>query len=276
MSNIHICEKFVNTAKSVGPRSSKKSPLKKKSVPCEKKWKEAKERVQTKAHHEAAPNPESISPMAMFQREQRPVVAEEELPAEWEEIVTEIDEEKPIFLDLADEEEEPQVCVFIREEDRPVVHSPVAPVDLAVDVKDNIPVETAYQPVHAVADIEMLITQMVSHVQEVSTVDRTEIIIELKHPPLFEGARLVITEFDTAKRELNITFERLTPEAQVVLSTPEHRDMLHHGMKEHGYHVHIMIASTEEEIQFAVCHAEERSDQGFSDQQQQEREEEQE
>lgn len=102
----------------------------------------------------------------------------------------------------------------------------------------------AEKPVLPASNIQEIINQMVSQVTEIKDSGRTETIVTLKHPPLFAGANIVVTGFDSAKGEFNITFENLTQAAKNILDMQANRDSLLVALQEKGYNVHILTATT--------------------------------
>lgn len=102
----------------------------------------------------------------------------------------------------------------------------------------------AEKPVLPASNIQEIINQMVSQVTEIKDTGRTETIVTLKHPPLFAGANIVVTAFDSAKGEFNITFENLTQAAKNILDMQSNKDSLLLALQEKGYNVHILTATT--------------------------------
>ncbi len=60
-------------------------------------------------------------------------------------------------------------------------------------------------------------------------------MITIKHPPLFEGATLTITEYSSAPQQFNITFENLSPDAQRVVEAVANQQQLKQTLIERGY-----------------------------------------
>jgi len=56
----------------------------------------------------------------------------------------------------------------------------------------------------SLSQIEELARKLVDEITIMKHDGRTETTITLKHPPMFEGSQVTITEFDSAKKELNI------------------------------------------------------------------------
>jgi hypothetical protein len=81
------------------------------------------------------------------------------------------------------------------------------------------------------------------------TVDKhgqTDTVITLKYPPLFQDAKIIVTSFDSAKGEFNISFENLTQAAQLLLDKEENRQSLLSALEKRGYNVHILSTTTVE------------------------------
>ncbi len=93
--------------------------------------------------------------------------------------------------------------------------------------------------------IEELINKIVDEVNILKVDGRTDMTLTLKHPPMFSGAQITITEFDSAKKEFNIKFENLSQEAHELISMQSNLDKLQSGMQQRGYNVHIVSANTE-------------------------------
>lgn len=93
--------------------------------------------------------------------------------------------------------------------------------------------------------IEELIRKIVDEVTVMKVEGKTETTLTLKHPSMFSGAQVTITEFDSAKKELNIKFEGLTQQAHEIISLQANREALRSALQQKGYNVHIVTANTE-------------------------------
>lgn len=94
-------------------------------------------------------------------------------------------------------------------------------------------------------NMQRIIDQLVDKVYMMQVDGKSEMTITLKHPPLFEGANLVVTSFDSAKGEFNISFENLTQAAKKVLDMQVNQESLRHGLELKGYMVHIVTTTTQ-------------------------------
>lgn len=119
---------------------------------------------------------------------------------------------------------------------------------LATSTTTQAPINTAEiktePPVSKAAELQALITQIVDKAYQMELDGKTETTVLLKHPPLFAGANLVVTSFDTARGEFNISFENLTQAAKYVLDMQANRDSLKLALEQKGYAVHIVTTTT--------------------------------
>ena len=93
-------------------------------------------------------------------------------------------------------------------------------------------------------NIQEIINQIVDKVVEIKDGGKTETIITLRNPPLFAGSNVVVTGFDSAKGEFNISFENLTQAAKEMLDQRANRDSLMFALEQKGYAVHIVTTTT--------------------------------
>ena len=94
-------------------------------------------------------------------------------------------------------------------------------------------------------DIAALVEQIVKSMYTVETQGRTDTVITLQNPPLFKDAQIVISAFDTARGQFNISFENLTQAAQKLLSQDTNRTSLINALHEKGYGVQILTITTQ-------------------------------
>lgn len=115
----------------------------------------------------------------------------------------------------------------------------VARPDVSINL--NTKAEAALPPLKS---IQELINLMVKEAQSLESEGKTDTTISLKYPPIFEGAQLTVTSFDSAKGEFNISFANLTQAAQQLVNNADNRANLLLSLEQKGYHVHILTAST--------------------------------
>ncbi|NGX57951.1 MAG: hypothetical protein K940chlam3_00852 [Chlamydiae bacterium] len=106
------------------------------------------------------------------------------------------------------------------------------------------------------AQMDLLMKLLVDSVTQMKTDGKTETTVVLKHPPLFAGAKLTLTAFDTAKGEFNVTFSELTAQAKQLLDMQQAKESLMRHLEEKGYVLHIMVTTTEKEETLLTAEAE--------------------
>jgi len=134
----------------------------------------------------------------------------------------------------------------------PVNNQPIAAANINFD-------KTA--PPTSSINLHELISQLVDKATQLDLNGKTETTITLKQPPLLAGANLVVTGFDSAKGEFNISFDSLTQAAKNVLDLQVNRDSLLNALNQKGYAVHIISTTTTIENHLSV-EASPRDDRG--------------
>ena len=104
-------------------------------------------------------------------------------------------------------------------------------------------------------DLQEIIDQLVDKVVQMETDGRTDTVITLKQPPILAGADLVVTSFDSAKGEFNITFQKLTQAGQEMLDMHANQQSLLLALEKKGYAVHIVTTTTLAEIKIPTTAA---------------------
>ncbi|NGX41889.1 MAG: hypothetical protein K940chlam7_00163 [Chlamydiae bacterium] len=117
----------------------------------------------------------------------------------------------------------------------PMVTSPAA---------SSSSVQRAEQAQSAAQNMQEIIDQIIDKLYTLKVDGKTDTLITLKHPPLFAGSSVVVTAFDTAKGEFNITFENLTQAAKQILDLKQNQESLKFGLEQKGYTVHIVTTTT--------------------------------
>lgn len=113
---------------------------------------------------------------------------------------------------------------------------------------DDVKAEQAGKRINtSQTQLDLLMKQLVDAVTVMKVDGKTETTLLLKNPPLFAGAKLTVTGFDSAKGEFNITFSELNAQAKQLLDMQEARNNLIHQLEDKGYVMHIMITTTEKE-----------------------------
>lgn len=122
--------------------------------------------------------------------------------------------------------------------------NPLVGVSPTALISETAPMENTSVPKTTFSNIQEIVDQIVTNIYTLKVEGKTETLITLKHPPLFEGANLVITAFDTAKGEFNIAFENLTQMAKHFLEMQDNQNALRLALEDKGYVVHIITTTT--------------------------------
>jgi hypothetical protein len=114
-----------------------------------------------------------------------------------------------------------------------VTPQPIASVEGKVD-----------KAIAPIADIQEIVNQLVDKLYTISQSGKTDTVITLKHPPILTGAQLIVTSFDNAKGEFNISFENLTQAGKNLLDLRLNQESLLNALEQKGYAVHILTTTT--------------------------------
>jgi hypothetical protein len=106
--------------------------------------------------------------------------------------------------------------------------------------------------------LKELVDQIVKEMYVVKTGDVTDTVITIRHPPMFEGAQIKVTSFESARGEFNIAFENLSQQAKEILDSRVNRESLLLALNKEGYNVHIMTTSTQAAGPLYTAQAEQR------------------
>lgn len=85
-----------------------------------------------------------------------------------------------------------------------------------------------------------LFKQTVDALSTMVTKAQTTTLVTIKQPPLFEGATLLVTEYSSAKKEYNITFGNLSPDARRLIEATSSQTQLRQALIDKGYTLHLM------------------------------------
>lgn len=119
----------------------------------------------------------------------------------------------------------------------------VNPLGLATQASNSIADVQTKRTISA-SHIQEIIEQMVNSLKTVHDSGKTETLITLKHPPIFEGANIILSAYDSAKGEFNIAFENLTQAAKQLLDLRANQESLRQALEQRGYAVHIVVTTT--------------------------------
>ena len=69
----------------------------------------------------------------------------------------------------------------------------------------------------------------------------------MRNPPILDGATITLTTTDNAKREVNIAFANLSPDAKMLLDRKLKEDSLTQTLDRKGITVHMLTTTTQAE-----------------------------
>ncbi len=111
-------------------------------------------------------------------------------------------------------------------------------------VSTNFSVESSPYSQQA-SPIQKVVEKLVSEIQMIEAQGKTNTVVTLNQPGIFKGANLVITSFESAKGEFNLSFENLTQQGKLLLES--NMDSLKQNLEQKGYVTHIITTTTMEE-----------------------------
>ncbi|HRD55403.1 MAG TPA: hypothetical protein PLC42_03295 [Parachlamydiaceae bacterium] len=115
--------------------------------------------------------------------------------------------------------------------------NPVNPINLNTSQKVE-------QTVSIGSPIEIAVSELTDKLMIVQTKGQTDMVVQLNAPGTFQGTIVVISEFDSAKGQLNLAFENLKNEAKLLLDSVSNRESLLTALSEKGYIVQQFTTTT--------------------------------
>jgi len=146
---------------------------------------------------------------------------------------------------IAIEGEEGRPLIGGREKEAPIIptgreaEAPVQPTQVPGEAIVRPEITPEAREAHR-AELHALVEQVAETMATLVSKADTTIVVTLKHPPLFDGASLIVKESATAKNEYNITFENLSPQARALIETQANQEQLRQGLIEKGYTMHMI------------------------------------
>lgn len=92
--------------------------------------------------------------------------------------------------------------------------------------------------------MQLLIEQVVKQMYTVDTQGKTDTVMVLQYPPLFKDAKIVVSAYDSAKGQFNISFENLTQAAQKILDLEANKKSLVLALEHRGYNIQAVTTTT--------------------------------
>jgi hypothetical protein len=121
------------------------------------------------------------------------------------------------------------------------------------------------------ATIKDLANQIIDRIQIMRRDNETSTMITLRHPPILQGATITLTTSDHAKKEFNISFANLTPDAKLFLDRKLNEDSLTQTLERKGIIVHMVSTTTQPENLLNI----DAAGQAFRDRQEQQQQQQQ-
>lgn len=115
--------------------------------------------------------------------------------------------------------------------------TPVNPINLVANDKIE-------QTAPVASPIQDIVVELIDKLTIIQTKGQTDTVVTLNSPGIFKGAIVVMSEFDTANGQLNLTFENLTSQAKNLLDSLPNRDALLTILSEKGYMVQSFVTTT--------------------------------
>ncbi|MCH1429371.1 MAG: hypothetical protein L7U87_01300 [Chlamydiales bacterium] len=104
------------------------------------------------------------------------------------------------------------------------------------------------QQADRVQQVKQIVTQMVSHIQTMVSKDMSSITLTLSAPPELAGANIEIKSHSTSTKQLDISFNNLSPDQHKVLqeniqNNPASQKQLSDALQQHGFTVNKLEVS---------------------------------
>jgi len=112
----------------------------------------------------------------------------------------------------------------------------IEPVNALASTKVEKPVSTS--------NLYEIVKALMAELSVAKIDGKTETTVTLNIPGMFKGAVIVISQFDSAKGELNLAFENLTQQAKLLMDSQPNRDALIRSLSEKGYTIQMMVTTT--------------------------------
>lgn len=123
-------------------------------------------------------------------------------------------------------------------------------------------------PVRSIQDI---VDQIVKTIQTIDNQGKTDTVVTLQHPPIFQGAQIILTSYETAPNEFNIAFTNLATQAKAFLDQQLSKDSLTLALENKGFVIHMITTTTLHEVPSTLAFNENDNRQYSQDEQRQRR-----
>lgn len=122
----------------------------------------------------------------------------------------------------------------------------VNPLNQQAAAVERVIDSTPQKPLSPTLSAAQIVEQITHHmeVQQFKAQGLTNTTVTLNYPNMFKDAQVIVTSFDTARNQFNITFQNLGAQAKALLDQQATQDSLKHALEVKGYMVHIITATT--------------------------------
>lgn len=220
------------------------------------------------AEQKVATSKKSTSPFSLFQQQS----TAKKNPA-WEAMAQE-GTDLPVFATGDNSLTKPKTTTRFDPEQPEMTHVNLmsgGPMPLAASVGEEPPKVQGT----IIGQLKEIVDKLVDKLYTMETSGKTDTVLVLKQPPIFAGAQIVVTEFKTAAKEFNLSFENLRPDAKQLIDN--NLQGLRTALADKGYTQAVHIITTTTYIEHTVPGQQlAQSDRERGEQQQRQRQQEQE
>ena len=123
------------------------------------------------------------------------------------------------------------------------------PILRAGEVEQPLSAKVPLDPKPVLRD---LAAELIKEIQTLRSGEKTDTIVTLRFPPLFEGATVTLSTLDSAKRQLDLLFANLSDQAKLLLDNKLANDSLILALERKGFQVHTITTTTQAESPLQV------------------------
>ena len=120
-------------------------------------------------------------------------------------------------------------------------NAPITPTN-QINLNAGVKVE---QTTSVNSPIHDIVVELIDKLTIIQAKGQTDTVVTLNMPGVFKGTVVVISEFDTAHGQLNLSFENLSVQAKNLIDSLPNREALLVALSERGYIVQTVVATTQ-------------------------------
>lgn len=129
----------------------------------------------------------------------------------------------------------------VEQHDLSYVNPVITPVQ--ADVQTTKTETERVRPVISPQEVKEIVDRIAKELYTLTQAGRTDTVIILQHPPMLNKVQVVITEFDSAAKQLNLSFENLTGPAKQLLDNQ--MESLKKALSDEGIKTQMITTTTE-------------------------------